>query len=247
MIVMKIAAGVGKNKEIIEASKEVDFEVILTESEDDLIDMLLNDKVDAAIRGSLSASKILNVLKDKYGNEIFRASFLEVNGHKFLLAPVGIDEGDSLAQKVKIIELGAEFLLKLGIEPKIAILSGGRPQDIGRSQKIDSSIEEGEHITRIIKGKYSVKHYFILIEDAIKDNVNFILAPDGISGNLIFRTLAFLGSGESHGAITLGIDEIFIDTSRSQSIEGYIRALEFSNYLARLESRSNNAGIKTDL
>ncbi len=242
---MKIAAGVGENKNIIEASKKVDFEVILTESEDDLLEMLLNKKVEAAIRGSLGASNVLNVLKERYNNKIFRASFLEVRGHKFLLAPVGIDEGDGLEEKVKIVNLGAEFLLKLGIEPKIAVLSGGRHQDVGRSQKIDKSIAEGEHVTSIVKSKYSVKHYFILIENAIKDNVNFILAPDGISGNLIFRTLAFLDSGKSHGAVTLGIDEIFIDTSRSQSVEGYIRALEFSNYLAK--SRSKNAGIKTSL
>jgi len=242
---MKIAAGVGENKNILEASKKVDFEVILTESEDDLLEMLLNKKVDAAVRGSLSSSKILKILKEKYRSEIFRASFLESRGHKFLLAPVGIDEGDSLEEKVKIIELGAEFLLNLGIEPEIAVLSGGRPQDAGRSQKIDDSIAEGEHVTSVVKNKYSVRHYFILIENAINNNVNFILAPDGISGNLIFRTLAFLGSGRSHGAVTLGINEIFVDTSRSQSVEGYIRALEFSNYLAK--SRSKNAGIKTNL
>ena len=235
---MKIAAGVGENKNIIEASKKVDFEVILTESEDNLINMLLNKEVDAVVRGSLSSSKILNILKEKYHDKMYRASFLEVDGHKFLFAPVGIDEGDTLEEKAKIIDLGAEFLLKLGIEPKIAVLSGGRLQDKGRSQKIDDSIAEGERVASVTKSKYSVKHYFILIEDAIKDNVNFILAPDGISGNLIFRTLVFLGSGKSHGAVTLGINEIFIDTSRSQGVEGYIRALEFSNYLARLKSRN---------
>ncbi len=235
---MRIAAGVGENKNIVEASKKVDFEVILTESEDNLVNMLLNKEVDAAVRGSLSSSKILNILKEKYHSKMYRASFLETNDQKFLFAPVGIDDGDSVEEKVKLIDLGAEFLLKLGIEPKIAVLSGGRPQDIGRSPRIDDSIAEGEHLTSLTKGKYFVKHYFILIENAIKDNVNFILAPDGISGNLIFRTLVFLGSGKSHGAVTLGINEIFIDTSRSQSVEGYIRALEFSNYLARLKSRN---------
>ena len=214
MIIMKIAAGIGENKNIVDASKEVDFEVILTESEEDLIGMLLKKEVDAAVRGSISSSRILPLLKEKYNTDIFRASFLEVNGHKFLFAPVGIDEGDSKEQKIKIIELGAEFLLRLGIKPNIAVLSGGRPEDVDRSKKIYDSIEEGEYITRIIKNKYSVKHYFILIENAINDKVNFILAPDGISGNLIFRTLAFLGSGKSYGAITLGIMEIFVDTSR---------------------------------
>jgi putative methanogen marker protein 4 len=244
---MKIAAGLGKNENIIKASRKVDFEVILTESEDELVSMLLNKKVDAALRGSLNASNIMSVLREKYGNGIYRASFLEAHGHKFLFAPVGIDEGDTLEDKEKIVELGAEFLLKLGIIPEIGILSGGRPQDIGRSPKIDNSIEEGATLTEIIKDKYFVKHYFILIEDAIENNVNFILAPDGISGNLIFRTLVFLGSGKSYGAVTLGIDEIFLDTSRSQSVEGYKRALEFAYYLAGLKSRIENGTTKTTL
>ncbi len=244
---MKIAAGIGENKNIVDASKEVNFEVILTESEEDLIKMLLKKEVHAAVRGSLSSSRILPFLKEKFNTDIFRASLLEANGHKFLFAPVGIDEGDSVEQKIKLIELGAEFLLGIGIRPKIGILSGGRPQDVDRSKKIYNSIEEGEYLTEIIKNKYSVKHYFILIENAINDKANFIVAPDGISGNLIFRTLAFLGSGKSHGAVTLGLNEIFIDTSRSQSIEGYKRALEFSHYLARLKSRNKNADTKTSL
>ena len=218
---IRIAAGLGENKNIIKATKEVDFEVVLIKYEDELVDMLLNHEVNAAIRGSLSASHIMSSLKKKYGNKIFRASLLETHGLKFLFAPVGIDEGDNLKDKIKIVELGSEFLLKLGIKPKIGILSGGRPQDKGRSHKIDSSIEEGEKLTEIIKNKYFVKHYFILIEDAIRDNVNFILAPDGISGNLIFRTLVFLGSTNSYGAVTLGMDEILLDTSRSQTVEGY--------------------------
>lgn len=244
---MKIAAGLGENKNLIDASKIVDFEVILTESEEELINMLLNKEVDAAIRGSLNASNILNVLRDKYGNNIYRASFLELGENRFLFAPVGIDEGDNLEDKLKIVESGAHFLLKLGIEPKIGILSGGRANDMGRSFKIDNSIEEGKNLTEIIKNKYSVKHYFILIEDAIKDNANFIIAPDGITGNLIFRTLVFLGSAKSYGAVTLGINQIFIDTSRSQTVEGYKRALDFSYYLARLKSRNEHGNTKTTL
>jgi putative methanogen marker protein 4 len=230
---MKIVAGVGENRSIVEASKNVDFEVLLTESEDELVDLLLNGSVDAAVRGSLNASKIMGRLRAKYP-KLLRSSLLEFQGHRFLLAPVGIDEGDTVSQKVQIIEAGAEFLLGLGIKPEIAVLSGGRAQDKGRSQRIDDSIAEGELVTSITRNKYSVKHYFILIEDAIK-NANFILAPDGITGNLIFRSLVLVGGIKSYGALTLGINEIFIDTSRSQNVEGYRRALKFSHYLAGLK------------
>ena len=35
----------------------------------------------------------------------------------------------------------------MGIKPKVAVMSGGRPQDRGRSIKIDDSLEEGEILT----------------------------------------------------------------------------------------------------
>jgi len=230
---MKIVAGVGENKNIVEAARQVEFPVILVDSEEEFTELILKGEADAFVRGSLEASIVMAEIKNKYGN-IYRAAFLEVDGNKFFLAPVGIDEGDLLSQKIQIIKLATELLPKMGMDPKIAVLSGGRAEDVGRSSKIDESIAQGEILSRITRNKYIVKHYYILIENAIADHANFILAPDGISGNLIFRSLIFLGSGKSHGALTLGIKEILVDTSRSQNVEGYIRALKFAKYLADL-------------
>jgi putative methanogen marker protein 4 len=228
---MKIAAGLGENQAIVRAAEKVDFEVLLTESEDELLEMLFKKEVDAAVRGSLESSLIMAKIKERY-HDVYRASLLEVDGHKLLLAPVGIDEGDTLEQKKNIIVYGAQLLSEMGLEPKIAILSGGRLQDVGRSQKIDDSIREAEELTRITRDKYTVKHYFILIEDAVAQGSNLILAPDGICGNLIFRSLVFLGSIKSHGAVNLGIKEILIDTSRTQTEKGYLRALKLAKKLA---------------
>lgn len=229
---MKIAAGVGKNREVIKAAERVDFEVIPTSSEDELVNLLFKGNVDAAIRGSLNATKIIPLLKRKYP-KISRASCIDLNGKRFLLGPVGIDEGDSLDQKIQLAVQGSEFMESIGIKPKIAVLSGGRPNDRGRSSKIDASLEQGELLTENLKERLlNAEHYHILIEDAVKGGANFIIAPDGISGNLIFRTIAFLGCGKSHGAVTLGINEIYIDTSRSQDLEGYTRALNFAKFLA---------------
>lgn len=235
---MRIAAGVGQNKDVIEAIEKVDFEVFKVESEEELVEYLFNGFADAAIRGSLSASKIMAKLREKYSDKMSRASFIELDGQKFLLAPVGIDEGDDVDQKLLIAEAGSRFLLSLGIKPKIGVLSGGRPQDKGRSKKIDKSIDEGNLLTSILIDRFiDAKHYFILIEDAITDGANFIIAPDGISGNLIFRSIVLLGGGKGHGAVTLGMDEIYIDTSRSNDVEGYKRALEFAHYLVKSSER----------
>ncbi|AXV38421.1 MAG: methyltransferase [Methanobacterium sp. BRmetb2] len=244
---MTIGIGIGENSAVLKAINQLDFKVIAVESESELVDLLLKGHIDAAVRGSLSASKIINKIREASDQKIYRASFLEINNHKFLLAPVGIDEGDSLSDKVTIITYAAEFLKQIGATPEIAVLSGGRAQDIGRSKKIDNSINQGKKVTSITKDKYPVKHYYILIEDAINDGCNLILAPDGISGNLIFRTLVFLGSGISYGAVTLGIDKIFIDTSRSQSINGFVRSLKFANYLVDLKSRNKHVNFNSSL
>ncbi len=241
-----IVAGVGKNQEIVDAAQSVKFPVRLVDNEKQLMEMISDPRTGAVVRGSLDSSIILSI-KREYGNKIIRASFIKINNHEFLLAPVGIDEGKNLEEKVHMVEQCCEFLKLMGKKPKVAIISGGRSQDVGRSPQIDQSIEEGKHLTSIIKNKYPVKHYYILIEKAVKDRCNLILAPDGISGNLIFRSLVLVGSIKSYGAVTLGMDHIFIDTSRDQSKSGYIRALNFAYHLARINTGEINVPFKTDL
>jgi putative methanogen marker protein 4 len=232
---MVVAAGVGKNKKVLEAIADVDFDVVKVESEDQLIELLFSGKVDAAIRGSLSASLIMSELKKIYP-EVYRASYIEFKGKTFLLAPVGIDEGETVSQKLQIAILGSKFLEAEGVKPSIAVLSSGRPHDKGRNRKVDESMDAGEELTSLIRHRFiDVKHYYALIEDALSDGANLIIAPDGIVGNTIFRTLVLVAGAKSYGAITLGMKEIYIDTSRSQDNNGYKRALILANRLSDLK------------
>ena len=80
---------------------------------------------------------------------------------------------------------------------------------------------------------FEVKNYYILIEQAIQDKCNVIIAPDGIIGNIIFRTLILVNSWPSYGAVTFGMDRVYIDTSRDQSIDGYVRSLILANELSK--------------
>jgi putative methanogen marker protein 4 len=228
-----VAAGVGKNKKILEAVADLDFEVVTVKSEDELVELLMSGEVDAAVRGSLSASGIMSNLKQIYP-ELYRASYIEFNGKKFLLAPVGIDEGETVAQKLQIAVLGSKFLEAEGFKPHIAVLSSGRPNDRGRNKRVDESLDDGEELTSLIKERsIDVKHYYALLEDAIGSEANIIIAPDGIVGNTIFRTLVLVAGAKSWGAVTLGMKEIYIDTSRSQDDNGYKRALILANRLSK--------------
>ncbi|MGN1322379.1 MAG: methanogenesis marker protein Mmp4/MtxX [Methanosphaera sp.] len=221
---MKIAIGLGENKNVLEAIKQFpDVDIEIATSNKELIKYIHDPEIDGVIRGSLQ-SNIIQDIRKEYPH-IFRASILEINGHKFMLTPVGIDECDTKKAKEMIIKECSEVITSTGHTPKIALISGGRKQDKGRSTKIDRSIEECEQIVEELKEEYNIKHYYILIEEAIKDHANVIIAPDGIIGNIIFRSLVLVAGMKSYGALTLKQPNLFIDTSRSQTVQGYVNSI----------------------
>ena len=46
------------------------------------------------------------------------------------------------------------------------------------------------------------------------DEADIIVAPEGITGNIIFRSLHFIGGVHALGAPVVNSDKVFIDTSR---------------------------------
>ncbi|PKG33412.1 phosphotransacetylase, partial [Methanoregula sp.] len=151
-----------------------------------MIDDLMNGSIDAAVRGTLPSNSTLKALKLAEGvDHLERIALLETaGGKKFLLTPVGVDEGWTVPEKLELIRKGKVIAKKFGLPEKTGILSGGRLGDIGRHKQVDASMAEAELVAKL---SGSV-HCEILIEDAI-ESCGLIIAPDGISGNLIFRTL----------------------------------------------------------
>ena len=233
-----IAIGVGENENIIQAchifkEKHPQTDIKLIYSDEDLVKAVLDDKIDAVIRGSLPASHIMQELKEHYPN-LSRATYVNGDEYEFLLSPVGIDEGKNVEERFEIAMNCIDFLKKVGKEPKIAILAEGREDDFGRGSEVSNSIVESKQLTKLIEENTSeeVTNYFILIEKAINSKSNIIIAPNGRVGNIIFRTLVLLSSWPSYGAVTFGIDRVYIDTSRDQSIDGYVRSLILANQLS---------------
>ncbi|MDO5823852.1 methanogenesis marker protein Mmp4/MtxX [Methanobrevibacter sp.] len=232
-----IAIGVGENENIIQAchifkEKHPKTNLKLIYRDEDLVRAVLDKQIDSVVRGSLPASNIMKELKEKYPY-LSRATYVNGAEHEFLLTPVGIDEGETVEDKLNIVKNCINFLKKVGKTPKIAVLAEGREDDFGRGEEVSQSITESKRLTKLIEEVTceEVKNYFILVEKAINDNCNIIVAPNGRVGNIIFRTLVLLNSWPSYGAITFGMDKIYIDTSRDQSIEGYVRSLTLANSL----------------
>lgn len=195
--------------------------------ENALVSDLYRGRLAAAVRGTLPSNSTLAILRKAAGvDHLERAALLETAaGIRFLLAPVGIDEGWTVEEKVSLVHHAKDLAGRMGLSGEVAILSGGRLGDTGRHPRVDESLAQAETVAALT----GARHFQILIEDAVKVS-SVLIAPDGISGNLIFRTLTFLGSGHGHGAPVLNIDRIFVDTSRANA--DYANALNLADTLS---------------
>jgi putative methanogen marker protein 4 len=236
-----IAIGIGaQNSDVIdnvsEALKHVDFaDVSVVDSEKKLINLLGTGEVDAVVRGSLASSGVLQeVRRQLRPKKTGRIALLETSsGFPFFFAPVGIDEGNKVPERIFLIREGIKLTKRLNVDLKIGVLAGGRKSDLGRHKNVDKSLMEAQQIVDEIKkeGFQEISNYSILVEEAIEEGSNFIIAPNGITGNLMFRTLAFLGGGRGYGAPMVGIDKVYVDTSRASSSQDYYFALMIAGAL----------------
>jgi predicted methyltransferase MtxX (methanogen marker protein 4) len=156
----------------------------------------------------------MHALARQFEIKVRRLALLAIPGWAFFLSPVGIDEGETVSDRLSLVAEGAKFLGRLGIKPRVSVLSGGRMEDLGRSERVDRSLAEGELIASRARDQgISALHRGILIESCHGDDL--IVAPEGISGNLAFRTLLFLCRARAFGAPVL-MEKVFVDTSRAR-------------------------------
>ncbi len=200
---------------------------ISTHPESEILGDLKAGNIKAAIRGSLSSTDFLKQVSQEFcPSQIFRIALLEsATGHQFWFAPVGIDEGITYESRLEFIEHAIVLLGKCRIPPNIGILSKGRMGDAKRGAFIKESLEDNQRLVQEIAKRYptiTIAHDEILLENTISKQRNFVLAPDGVSGNLIYRTLVHLGKGYAYGAVYCGAPfekYTIIDTSRVGNVE----------------------------
>ncbi|CDF31372.1 methanogenesis marker protein Mmp4/MtxX [Methanomethylophilus alvi] len=215
---VKVGIGCAPESKFVETSVRVmdNPNVVIYSDPQKLADDLSNGVIDAAVRGDMSSSKLLPLIKNALGvDDLQRAVLMDYRGRVFLMAPVGIDEGWTVEDKVQMAEKGAALMKDMGLpSQRIAVMSGGRSDDIGRNDIVDKTITDALEVVRQLNRKgYDAYHAQILIEDVVED-ADIVIAPDGIAGNLIFRVMHFIGNVTALGAPVLNGDKVFVDTSR---------------------------------
>jgi putative methanogen marker protein 4 len=203
-------------KQLVKERSKVDL--IPFEDARSLVVALKKGDIDGSVRGTLSSAKMLDEIKDSFSlKQVMRAAILEdVRGKQFILTPVGIDEGVDRTSRLELVEATLSYFSRLGWDPDIGVLSKGRSEDWGRSQEIELSLKDGEWLVDKLRreGK-NAEHFSILIEDAVAKS-DLVVAPDGVSGNLIFRAMHFIGGGKAFGAPVVNLPKVFVDTSRAK-------------------------------
>ena len=232
------------NNELFSKNKEFITLVESNEPTSEILNYLKTNQISSVVRGNLSSTKFLLGLQSILNiHEINRLALLETyTGYQFFFGPVGIDECNDLESKIIFVNKAIKEIKALNLEPKVNILSGGRIGDIGRNPTVDRSIEDAQRVEDHFRDIYPsliIEHSEILIENAISKKTNLIIAPDGISGNLIYRTLVHLGGGKAYGAIYMGVDRAIVDTSRVGDISEISGALILAQSLSsRYQSNS---------
>ncbi len=225
----KAIESIENNKEYNNNSKRIEL-VKSNAPEKEIFNFLKNSIIHAIVRGNFSSSKFLKNIKDLFNiSKINRLALLETyKGFQFFYGPVGIDECKDIESKIDFVNKAIKQIKSLKIEPQISILSGGRLGDIGRDAIVDKTINIAEEVVNYLQKEHPtlrIRHDEILIENAIANQSNLIIAPDGISGNLIYRTLVHLGGGKAYGAIYMDLQKVIIDTSRVGNLSEIYGAL----------------------
>ena len=215
-----VGIGAGKDRASVEYSaSKYPGKVIVYDDPEALVGDLVDGRIDAAVRGNMSSSVVLPILKRRLGlDELERVVILEPEGGRmFCMAPVGIDEGWTKEQKMGIVRRCMPLLRALGLGNRVAIMSGGREADLGRNGSVDRTIVDAREIVPKLRDEgYDAYDAEILLEDIVKE-ADLVIAPDGISGNIIFRALHFIGGARALGAPVINTDMVFVDTSRAKT------------------------------
>lgn len=218
---VKVGIGCAPDSKFVETSVRTlsNPNVIIYRDPQKLADDLASGVIDAAVRGDMASAKLLPLVRKALGLEhLQRAVLMGYRGKVVTVAPVGIDEGWTVDDRVSMAERSEDLLIKLGCEDvHIAVMSGGRNDDVGRNESVDTTLNEArEAVIRLNRDGYESYDAEILIENAVEE-ADLIIAPNGITGNIIFRTMHFIGGCPAYGAPVINTDKVFIDTSRGKT------------------------------
>lgn len=192
--------------------------------------------VDTMISGfNYSTRDVMLAFKDNFtmSSEFFSSCFIcSKNGQNLALADGGVNKNPNKEQLYYIVEDTTKtFLDCFDDQPRIAMLSystngsGGKNPDLDKINYVVSRIKEN-HPDWIIEGEMQLDtatNYRIAEKkypnSLIHGHANILIVPDLNSGNILYKSLEYLGGWEVAGPIVQGFTLPLADLSRGSTVE----------------------------
>lgn len=242
-IIHPILIGDRQRTELI--CKELDFDTTGVEIVDEAdgyrasviaVSLIRGGKADIMMKGYVSTEPMLKAILDKEnglrkgGLLSHFALFESPYYHKLIgITDAAMNVSPTFEEKVEILKNGVEAFHKLGIEtPKVAVLGAVESVNpkmdatvhaamitmMNRRGQIKQCLVDGPLALDNAVSEEAARHKGIVSE--VAGDADLLLAPDINSGNILYKSLGFIGGGIS-AAVLMGASVPVVLTSRSDS------------------------------
>lgn len=214
------------------------------------IDLIREGEADILMKGLVSTAPLLKAILDREkglrkSDVLSHAALFEIPSYPKLLAvtdaAMNVDPG--VDEKISIILNAVEIFHRLGLpEPKVAVL--GPLENI--NSKIQSTVQAGEIKRLAAAGRLpgcqvdgplaldiavspeAARHKGI--GGVVAGDADILLTPDLNSGNILYKSLIFLGKSTS-AAVVMGARVPIVLTSRADSEESKLMSIALASAL----------------
>ncbi|MFC1663435.1 hypothetical protein ACFL04_04750 [Patescibacteria group bacterium] len=193
-----------------------------------LINLLKEEKVEGIVRGQAKDSYTFELFHKLYGKEKPPSNrkvcpcIMESPDGKtsFVLTSASIYHDMTLDDKKYLADKTIQYMEEvLKIKPKIGVMSSRRPTGlVGQYPILEDFAKNSEGLATYLRGKgYEVKEVYIELETAVAWGANYIIPTIGMIGNVIFRSLAYLGGWKLISCPYLDLGVVYEDGSRNET------------------------------
>lgn len=250
---------VGNSGKIISICRDLELnieEVPLIHEEDPAeacilaIDLIRNGEAEILMKGLVSTAPLLKAVLDKdqglrKSDVLSHAALFEIPLYHKLLAvtDAAMNVEPGVPEKISIIENAVEIFHRLGIKnPGVAILAPVETVNpkirstvdaeeiikLKESGKLAGCRVDGPLALDIAVSEQAAKHKGI--GGDVAGNPDILLAPDLNSGNILYKSLAFL-SGSTSAAVVMGAGVPIVLTSRADSEQSKLMSIALASAL----------------
>ncbi len=251
---------VGDKEKIEEISKEINFNISNIEIIDEkdgtkgsriATELVSSGKADILMKGLIDTGSIMRQVLDKEiglrtGKVISHVAVFDVpTYHKvFLVSDAAMNIAPNLEQKKEIIENSVELAKSLDIEtPKVAVIAAKETvsdkmeatvhakelADMNKRGEIEGCIVDGPLALDNAVSKESAK--LKGIDSEVAGDADVLIVPTIEAGNVLYKSLSFLGNAKSAGLI-VGTKAPIVLTSRADNEEAKLNSIALAVLMA---------------